>query len=214
MRRIVVTPTFAAGLGVIVAAVFAYPLAARAVLYYRDRVPSGQPCTVKGCGAGQGAGIPDLASARPGYKLETPAPATPSPWASGPRTPGAGGSSPSASPPGGNSPVVHYQAMSQGQGRFQAALAVLPTPGQPFRAWRLEITYPSARIVGVRGGRVLSQSVHTVVVGPAGQDGGWDGVNVVIEVAGPAGPPGGCVFNGRACDVVTGGQGGSRGGNH
>src|SRR5499426_4810998 len=49
VRRVVVTPTFAAGLGVVIAAVLAYPMTKTVISYGGAPPAGGQPCQVKGC---------------------------------------------------------------------------------------------------------------------------------------------------------------------
>src|SRR5947207_6698307 len=78
VRRVLVTPTFAAGLGIVIAAVLAYPMT-RTVISYGGTPPAGgQPCQVKGCVNGTpGDGGP--ATASPGPQLATPSPAVEDP---------------------------------------------------------------------------------------------------------------------------------------
>src|SRR5260221_473720 len=52
MRRVVVTPTFVTGLGVVVAAVLAYPM--QTVFSYAD--PGGSSCKMISCGISSGPG--------------------------------------------------------------------------------------------------------------------------------------------------------------
>jgi len=67
MRRVVVTPTFVAGLGVVVAAMLAYPM--QTVFNYA--APNAAPCTAS-CGTStQDGGEP---ASVPGNKLSTPEP--------------------------------------------------------------------------------------------------------------------------------------------
>src|SRR5215472_10252742 len=52
VRRVVVTPTFAAGLGVVIAAAMSYPMT-RTVISYGGTPPvGGSPCQVADCGTG------------------------------------------------------------------------------------------------------------------------------------------------------------------
>ena len=76
VRRVVVTPTFAAGLGVVIAAGMAYPMTKTVISYGGAPPAGGGSCLTVGC-VGDGSG--DLATASPGERLETPSPAATSP---------------------------------------------------------------------------------------------------------------------------------------
>ena len=94
MRRLVVTPTFAAGLGVVVAAFLAANMS-RTVLHFSAPIPGNQ-CSAGDCHAQEPHGG-TLASARPGVHITPRVPA-----ASGPVTAiQPGGSQPGGSQPGG-----------------------------------------------------------------------------------------------------------------
>ena len=87
MRRVLVTPTFAAGLGIVIAAGLAYPMT-RTVISYGGTPPAGgQPCRVNGCVSGT-PGDGGLATASPGRQLATLSPAMTDPASS---VPGASG---------------------------------------------------------------------------------------------------------------------------
>ena len=91
LRRLVVTPTFAAGLGVVVAAFLAANMS-RTVLHFSAPIPGNQ-CSAAGCHAQEPHGG-TLASARPGVHITPSAPA-----ASGPVTAiQPGGSQPGGEP--------------------------------------------------------------------------------------------------------------------
>jgi hypothetical protein len=94
LRRLVVTPTFAAGLGVVVAAFLAANMS-RTVLHFSAPIPGNQ-CSAGDCHAQEPHGG-TLASARPGVHITPRVPA-----ASGPVTAiQPGGSQPGGSQPGG-----------------------------------------------------------------------------------------------------------------
>jgi hypothetical protein len=96
LRRLVVTPTFAAGLGVVVAAFLAANMS-RTVLHFSAPIPGNQ-CSAGDCHAQPHGGT--LASARPGVRITPRAPA-----ASGPVTAvQPGGSQPGGAQPGGTQP--------------------------------------------------------------------------------------------------------------
>jgi hypothetical protein len=111
LRRLVVTPTFAAGLGVVVAAFLAANMS-RTVLHFSAPIPGNQ-CSAGDCHAQQPHGG-TLASARPGVHITPRVPA-----ASGPVTaiqPGGsqpGGSQPGGSQSGGSQSGVNQPAGSQ-----------------------------------------------------------------------------------------------------
>src|SRR5277367_1221873 len=63
LRRVIVTPTFAAGLGVVIAAVLAYPMS-RTVFRYIAPNTHAQSCAAYGCGGSSGGGQPTLAAPR------------------------------------------------------------------------------------------------------------------------------------------------------
>jgi hypothetical protein len=202
MRRVVVTPTFAAGLGVVIAAVLAYPMT-RTVISYGGRPPAGvAPCVGSGCGTGtqDGGGTP---AARPGKRLASPAPAAKHPQPPAPSATG-GASAP------GPQPVMHFQTLNRWPGGFVGQITITGPGVQPSAHWQLRISYGSARIIGVWGGMWASSGDHAVLVtpdsgnGPA--DGGGDGVQVVLAVSGSPGPPTGCAFDGRACRIGQAGQ--------
>jgi hypothetical protein len=96
LRRLVVTPTFAAGLGVVVAAFLAANMS-RTVLHFSAPIPGNQ-CTAGDCHAQPHGG--QVASARPGVHITPRGPAS-----SGPVTAvQPGGGQPSGNEPGGNEP--------------------------------------------------------------------------------------------------------------
>jgi len=203
MRRVVVTPTCAAGLGVVIAAVLAYPMT-RTVISYGGRPPAGvAPCVGSGCGTGtqDGGGTP---AAKPGKRLASPAPAAKHPQPSAPSATGGGASA------SGPQPVMHFQTLQRWPGGFVGQITITGPGVQASAHWQLGISYGSARIIGVWGGHWASRGDHAVLVtpdsgsGPA--DGGGDSVQVVLAVSGSPGPPTGCAFDGRACRIGQAGQ--------
>jgi hypothetical protein len=205
MRRVVVTPTFAAGLGVVIAAVLAYPMA-RTVISYGPRPPARvAPCLVSGCGSGTQDGGGGLATARPGKRLASPAPAVKHPQPSPP--PAASGN---GAPAPALQPVMQYQTLHQWQGGFVGEVTITGPGVQPSAHWQLRISYGSARIIGVWGGHWTSRGDHAALVTPDSGDGlgGGEGgnVQVILAVSGSPGPPSGCSFNGQACRTGQAGQ--------
>jgi cellulose binding protein with CBM2 domain len=185
-RRVAVTPTFAAGLGVVIAAIIAYPLT-RAVISYGPEPAAGHPCPVAACAttAPDNAG---LATAQPGLRLIVPRPRRARPATSGPR------------------PVMTYQMLHQWTGGFSAQVTITMPAGPVPASWRLRLSYRSAAIRSVWGGAWTARSPHVVVVTPLGQgEPGWGGVSsgrdirIYLEVTGLPGPPTGCELNGLTC---------------
>jgi hypothetical protein len=178
LRRLVVTPTFAAGLGVVVAAFLAANMS-RTVLHFSAPIPGNQ-CSAAGCHA-QGPHGGTLASARPGVHITPSVPA-----ASGPVTalqPGGsqsggnqsggnqsggnqagvdqpGGTAAAAGASGGPQPSVSsrafsitYQQVEQWPGGFADQITIRGLNVTRAQAWSLAFAYPGARIAGVQGAR-------------------------------------------------------------
>jgi hypothetical protein len=193
VRRVVVTPTFAAGLGVVIAAGMAYPMTKTVVSYGGTPPAGGGSCLTPGC-VGDGG---QLATARPGQRLESPPPTSPEPSAS--PVPSGGGTF-AAGPP-----VMQYQTLRQWDSGFFGQVTITETGGSAQANWELHLSYDSAHIIGVWGGKWTASGDHTVVVTPDSGDGisrgGSGGVQVVLAVSGRAGPPSACTFNGRTCQT-------------
>jgi hypothetical protein len=178
LRRLVVTPTFAAGLGVVVAAFLAANMS-RTVLHFSAPIPGNQ-CSAGDCHAQEPHGG-TLASARPGVHITPRVPA-----ASGPVTaiqpggsqPGGGQpgvDQPAGSQPGGNQQggtaaaaggsggpqpsvgsrafSITYQQVEQWPGGFADQITIRGLSGTKTQAWSLAFAYPGARIAAVQGAR-------------------------------------------------------------
>ena len=225
LRRLVVTPTFAAGLGVVVAAFLAANMS-RTVLHFSAPIPGNQ-CSAGDCHAQQPHGG-TLASARPGVQITPSAPA-----ASGPVTAiQPGGSQPSVSQPsagqpgadqqggtaaaaggsGGPQPSVSSQAFSityrqveQWPGGFADQITIRGLNGTRAQAWSLAFGYPGARIAGVQGARWEPGRAGAGVA----QGVSWPGwgqthrsaaaVRLMVIVEGRPAAPSGCAFDGELC---------------
>ncbi len=176
MRRVVVTPTFAASLGVVLAAVLAYPMTRTVFSYGR---PGGHPCATQGCATSEpNAGSP--ASAAPGAHLMTPSP-------------------PAARSASGERVLMRYQTVRTWQGGFAGKITIIPR-GQASATWRIRIVYASAQILHVWGGDWLYRGDHVAIVG-ATKHFSPGGAAIVISVAatGSPAPPSGCFYNNLAC---------------
>lgn len=183
LRKLIVTPTFAAGLGVVVAAFLAANMS-RTVLHFSAPIPGNQ-CSAGDCHAQEPHGG-TLASARPGVHITPRVPA-----ASGPATaiqpgggqPGGGQSGgsqsgvnqPAGSQPGGNQPggtaaaaggsggpqpsvgsrafSITYQQVELWPGGFADQITIRGLSGTKTQAWSLAFAYPGARIAAVQGAR-------------------------------------------------------------
>ncbi len=190
VRRVVVTPTFAAGLGVVIAAALVYPMS-RTVFRYSGPNWGVRQCPASGCVAPRhGAGSPD--QAQPGRRLKT------GPLRVPPRR-----SAPSAhgSPPPGTPPVVKYRTVRTWSGGFEGQFTVTFPAGQVPAHWDLSFSYRPGRIIGVVGGR-WRQHGHTAEVTGQGDDGqlpSGDAIQIDFWVSGTAGRPARCSFDRQAC---------------
>jgi Cellulose binding domain len=196
LRRVAVTPTFAAGLGIVIAAVIAYPLT-RTVISYGPAPPvAGHPCPVTHC-ATTAPGSGGLATAKPGLRLPPPTPR--------PRRHVAMPAGPAAAGP---RPVMTYQTLHEWLGGFAGEVTITMPAGPVPASWRLRLSYPSATIGGVWGAAWTARGPHVVLVRspgqsdpgtgvPSGGDAGY--IRIYLEVTGPPGPPTGCQLNGQPC---------------
>ena len=205
-----VTPTFAAGLGVVVAAGLAANMS-KTVLHFSSPFP-GRQCPVGGCG------VPrphpgTLASARPGVPI-TPgrSPGT----GADDRGPGAMGGVAQLPGSGGHQVTISYQLTRQWSGGFADQIIITGMAGPQYRTWTLAFGYPGARITSVQGARWQPGSTDwgvakntagpdTAWPGEPGGPGGRDGVRLTVIVAGRPTQPVGCVFDGQPCSFSASG---------
>ncbi len=226
MRRLMVTPTFAAGLGVVVAASLAANMT-KTVLHFSSPVPGGQ-CQAGACHVQPSHGG-TLASARPGVPIAVPRKGA---GRAGSNTPGAESPSAGGQGGGGDGQVrITYQVTEQWSGGFADQITIGGLSGQD-GAWSLAVAYPGARIAGVQGASWLWRSADSGVAqgaaqgnpggdqqggdgrGGDGRGGGGQGGNqqgggessgsggvaqFVITVDGQVVPPSGCSFDGERC---------------
>jgi hypothetical protein len=130
------TPWFAAGAGIVIAAAMAVD--SQAALTYAPSGP-GVRCPVSGCASPAPGHLPDLATARPGVALKTPGaePAGTEAASSGPR-PGAQASY-----------QLGYQIIRRWQSGFVAMITMPPDLRRG--TWNLQFGYSSARVDRVWG---------------------------------------------------------------
>jgi hypothetical protein len=224
LRRLMVTPTFAAGLGVVVAAGLAVGMTTRTVLHFTG--PDQQKyCTAHTCASSRPGGVGTLASAKPGIKLL-------------PVTSGSSGGQSSSSSSGGqggygaNGPVViNYQTTQKWSWGFDGQIMISGIPAASLGTWRLSFDYPGTRIVEVQGAKWEPTGLDSGVAEPetapsgasapsatgqnvpqaSGGDSGGPGpsaashggqpspVVIIIEASGPPGAPSGCRFDDAPC---------------
>jgi Cellulose binding domain len=209
MRRVVVTPTFAAGLGVVIAAGMALPMTKTVISYGGEPPVGGHPCPVKDCEGGEDSGT--LAGAKPGLPLVTPTPTTSHP------DPSAGTSSGAAGTPGeggaatsGPQPLMQFQTLRQWQSGFIEQITITNPAGPVPANWRLRLTYGSSRIIGVWGGQSSPGGGSTVLVTPSAAGGGTGGSSGGF--GGGGGTGGGGTGGGGTGGGGTGGGGAGGGG--
>jgi hypothetical protein len=192
----VVTPTFAAGLGVLVAAVLAYQMGMPS---FRVSMPrwNGQRCANAGCARAPGPAGPGSASVKGGQRLSDPASAAAA-GASSERSASAGKAAGLARP------VVSYRTLGSESGSFLGHLTIRFRGGAPAH-WRLRFSYSQARIERVWGHvqwRLRNQ--HTAVVtgtGAAGASAAGQEVKLWFDATGSASAPDACVVNRVACHI-------------
>jgi hypothetical protein len=204
MRRVVVTPTFAAGLGVVVAAVLAYPM--QTVFSYVAPGALGQGglrCGQGGCshqsspagkpvpfGVGGGTLNPSPpAAAEPARNDGSPAPSG--------QQPGTGGT-PAAQP------HLSYKITSKWQGGFWGQITITFSGAVPAN-WHLRFGYPGGRILGMNPNSHLAPNGHAAVVRSSdyATGSGPDGRTFAIGVGVQGVPthPARCSFDGKACHI-------------
>jgi hypothetical protein len=217
MRRVVVTPTFAAGLGVVVAAALAYPM--QTVFSYVAPGATGQGGVL--CGQG-GCGHEAGAKARPapfGSGHEAGAKAKPAPFGSGsgtlnPAAPGDAGQdgngAPAGSGRGGSGgttaalPQLSYKITSRWQGGFWGQI-IITFPGTVPAHWHLRFGYPGGHIMGTNPDSHLAPNGHAATVSaadyPGGPGPGRHTFTVGVSVQGVRAHPARCSFDGQICHI-------------
>jgi hypothetical protein len=201
MRRVVVTPTFAAGLGVVVAAVLASSM--QTVFSYVAPGALGRG----GLQCGQG-GCPHQSGAhgKPAPFGVGGGPLSPSPPASAGSDPD--GSSASGQQAGGGTtvtePRLSYKITSKWQGGFWGQITITFSGAVP-PSWHLRFGFPRGHIVGMNPDSYLASNGHAAVVrstdyssgsGPGGRI-----FTVGVGVQGVPTRPAHCSFDGKPCHL-------------
>ena len=209
LRRLVVTPTFAAGLGLIVAAFLAANMS-RTVLHFSAPLPGNQ-CVSGDCHVQQPhAGT--LASARPGVHItpSDPAASGPAPALRPGGTASAGGGRGAPRPSVSSQPVsITYQQVEQWPGGFADEITISGLNGTRAHAWSLAFGYPEGSINGVQGARWEPGRTGTGVArgvtwpGWGQARGSGAAVRLMVIVEGQPVPPSGCTLDGAPCAFAT-----------
>jgi Cellulose binding domain len=206
MRRVVVTPTFAAGLGVVVAAVLAFPM--QTVFSYvapGALGPGSMRCGQDGCSQQSlPTGKPEPFGVGGGsLNPSSPASAQPadndgSPTASSGQQTGSGGGTEVARP------HLGYKITSKWQGGFWSQITVT-FPGAVPAKWHLRFGYPGSHILGMNPDSHLAPNGHAATVRSSdyANGSGADGRTFAIGVGVQGMPthPARCSFNGQACHI-------------
>jgi hypothetical protein len=199
MRRVVVTPTFAAGLGVVVAALLAYPMQTVFSYVAPGALGGGLRCGQDGCshqspptgkpepfGAAGGALNPaPPASARPADSDGSAAP-------SGQQT-GTGGTA-------ATQPRLSYKITSKWQGGFWGQITITFSGAVPAN-WHLRFGYPGGHILGMNPDSHLAPNGHAAVVRSSDYPTDGRTFAVGVGVQGVPTHPARCSFDGKACHI-------------
>jgi hypothetical protein len=199
-RSLMVTPWFAAGAGIVIAAALAVD--SPSALTYAPGGP-GVRCAATGCTGTAPSHGPDLATATPGVPI------------AGGAAPGEG----TETGPAGPGPVyqVGYQLLRRWPSGF-LAMITLPANIRP-GAWSLQFTFPSAHVARVWGARwqPFSNGNGGTATGPSdapgpgpggGRGGGGEGgagpghlgsLQLMVSAAGTPTTPSGCTLDGKSC---------------
>jgi hypothetical protein len=209
LRRLVITPTFAAGLGVVVAAFLAANMS-RTVLHFSAPIPGNQ-CTSGDCHVPKPHGG-TLASARPGVHITPSSPAAtgqaPALQPGGTPSAAAGGGAPQ--PSVGTQPVtITYQQVEQWPGGFADQITISGLSGSRVHSWSLAFGYPGSRVAGVQGARWEPGGPGAVVArgaiwpGSGQVQSSADAVRLMVIVNGQPGAPSGCTLDGAPCRFAS-----------
>jgi hypothetical protein len=205
MRRVVLTPTFAAGLGVVVAAVLAYPV--QTVFSYVAPGALGEGglrCGQNGCSRQSlPTGKPEPFGAAGGTLNPSP------PASAKPAHTGGGSTTPSGQQTGtagttSAQPQLSYKITSKWQGGFWGQITIT-FPGAVPANWQLRFGYPGGHILGMNPDSHLAPNGHAAVVRSSDYATGTepDGRTFAIGVGVQGTPthPARCSFDGNPCHI-------------
>jgi Cellulose binding domain len=205
MRRVVATPTFAAGLGVVVAAVLAYPM--QTVFSYVAPGALGQGglrCGQDGCSHQPApTGKPEPFGAA-GGTLNPSSPASAKPAGAGDSSPAPSGQQTGTGGTPAVQPHLSYKITSKWQGGFWGQITIT-FPGAVPADWHLRFGYPGGHILGMNPDSHLAPNGHAAVVRSSdyatgtGPDGRTFAIGVGVQ--GVPTHPARCSFDGRACHI-------------
>ena len=205
MRRVVVTPTFAAGLGVVVAAVLAFPM--QTVFSYVAPGAIGQGglrCGQDGCShQSLPTGKPEPFGAAGGTLNPSPSASAKPPDAAG-GSPGPSGQQPGTGGTTAAQPQLSYKITSKWQGGFWSQI-IITFPGAVPANWHLRFGYPGGHILGMNPDSHLAPNGHAAVVRStdyatgAGPDGRTFAIGVGVQ--GVPTHPARCSFDGKPCHI-------------
>lgn len=189
-----VTPTFAAGLGVVIAAAIGMPTPTVEI----STQPGGIPCRNPACGPGTA-----LATGPKAQRLTNPRHK---------HDPVQSGGSVSVSGSGSGSGIlVEYQPTRQDRnGNLIAQLVLIGRSGRALPSWTLRFGYPAGQIRSVWGGfgfQQLPPGTHTATVSSRHYNSAWSGsrqADVLFDVSGATGRPPICTVNGQSCVFTSG----------
>jgi cellulose binding protein with CBM2 domain len=190
-RSLMVTPWFAAGAGIVIAAALAVD--SPAALTYVPTDP-GVRCPVSGCTGGVPGHGPAVAAATPGVPL---------PAGSGPRI-GADPAGPASQGGAGPAYQAGYQVVRRWSSGFLASITM--PANMRLGPWSLQLAFPSAHVDRVWGARWQPSGNGDAGTatgswpGPGrGRGGGADDGQVVISATGTATTPSACRLDGVSC---------------
>ncbi len=205
MRRVVVTPTFAAGLGVVVAAVLAFPM--QTVFSYVAPGAIGQGglrCGQDGCShQSLPTGKPEPFGAAGGTLNPSPSASAKPPHAGG-GSPAPSGQQPGTGGTTAAQPQLSYKITSKWQGGFWSQITIT-FPGAVPANWQLRFGYPGGHILGMNPDSHLAPNGHAAVVRStdyatgAGPDGRTFAIGVGVQ--GVPTHPARCSFDGKPCHI-------------
>lgn len=205
MRRVAVTPTFAAGLGVVVAAVLAYPM--QTVFSYVAPGALGSGGLVCGSSGCSHQNVPN-GKAAPFGSAGGGALGQPRPGSAERDNDGSSAASGHAAAGGTTTPAAQpqlsYKITSKWQGGFWGQITIT-FPGPVPANWSLRFGYPGGHILGMNPDSHLAPNGHAVTVRStdysAGTGPGGRTFAVGVGVQGVPTHPARCAFDGRTCHI-------------